>query len=216
MANNKAIIIFSRLPIGNETKTRLSPVLKEFQRKELHIAMWKDIFSEISNLKDFSDIFLYWTGNGNINDYSHLIPDCFIPKRQFGHNLGVKMLNAFKDIFSINYSKAVIIGSDIPSVKDFNILNAFNALEYSDVVLGPSLDGGYWLIGMSDFFPDVFNIASWGFSNVLQNTVRLLKDLNLNYSFCDSLQDIDTKDDIDSFLLNPSNTYTFKFLNSIL
>ena len=75
--NDDALIIFSRLPIGHETKTRLAPLLNEPQRSELHLAMWRDIFGEALRLTD-TDIYLCWTGSGDVADWQKYIPGSFI------------------------------------------------------------------------------------------------------------------------------------------
>ncbi len=211
--NENALIIFSRLPIGRETKTRLSPLLNEEQREELHLAMWHDIFSEVLKLRRI-DVFLYWTGSGDVKDYLKFIPSSFHLMKQSGVNLGERMKNAAKDIMSLGYRRAVIIGSDIPSMRAENITRVFNALNASDAVIGPSKDGGYWLIGMSRFIPDVFNITSWGNSSVLNSTIEILKASGLTYEFVDTLNDMDTPDDVMEFMKLTCNesSSTYKYL----
>lgn len=211
--NKQAIIIFSRLPIGQETKTRLANILDEKQREILHVAMWADIFSEVMNLSDKINIFLYWTGSGDINNYKKFIPENFILRQQNGLNLGEKMNNAMQEIFNSGYNRVVLIGSDIPSVRAINIKRAFYLLNHSDVVIGPSEDGGYWLIGMRKFIPDAFNISRYGDSSVLDSTIMKLNDSGIIYNLADTLQDLDTPDDIKIFMSQANNQdrRTYKF-----
>ena len=194
--NKKALIIFSRLPIGRETKTRLAPLLNEKEREKLHLLMWEKIFGEVLKLPDSIDIFLYWTGSGDIQDYRKFIPSSFHLKEQKGINLGERMNNAMEEIFNSGYESAAIIGSDIPSLKKHNITNAFDILKKFDIVLGASGDGGYWLIGMNKFIPEAFTIKSWGNSSVLQSTIEKIECLGFTYCFTDTLNDIDTPEDI--------------------
>lgn len=205
--NENALIIFSRLPIGNETKTRLAPILNETQRSELHLAMWRDIFSEALKLID-TDIYLCWTGSGNIADYQKYIPSSFILMKQEGNNLGERMKNALRDIFAMGYKRAVIIGSDIPSVRAENISRSFDSLNDSDAVTGPSSDGGYWLIGMRKYIPEVFSVSSWGNSSVLDETVRTLIRLGISYCKAETLDDIDTPEDVRQYERSCANTNT--------
>ncbi|MBQ3645432.1 MAG: TIGR04282 family arsenosugar biosynthesis glycosyltransferase [Synergistaceae bacterium] len=210
MAENKqALIIFSRLPIGRETKTRLAPFLSEKQREELHLAMWKSIFSEVMKLQDNTDIFLYWTGSGDIKDYSQFIPKRFFNRNQNGQNLGERMCNAMREIFSSGYNRAALIGSDIPELKHTNIIHAFEILNENTFVLGPSNDGGYWLIGMNKFIPDVFNIKTWGNSDVLSCTIKKIEELGIKYSFTDVVNDIDTYEDLRACLAFQTLHYRF-------
>ena len=211
--NENALIIFSRLPIGRETKTRLSPLLNDTQREELHLAMWNDVFSEVFRLKRI-DVFLYWTGSGDVKDYLKFIPSPFRLMEQNGVNLGERMKNAANDIMNFGYRRAVIIGSDIPSMRAENITRVFNALNASDAVIGPSKDGGYWLIGMNRFIPEIFDVTSWGSASVLNSTIENLKTSGLTYEFADTLNDMDTPDDVTEYMklnCNESSS-TWKYL----
>ena len=211
--NDNALIIFSRLPIGHETKTRLAPLLNETQRSELHLAMWRDIFGEALKLTD-TDIYLYWTGSGNVADWQKYIPGSFILRKQEGENLGERMRNAMRDIFALRYKRAVIIGSDIPSVKAENIARAFGSLNDSDAVIGPSSDGGYWLIGMRKFIPEAFGISSWGNSSVLAETVRTLAGLGISCGTADTLDDLDTPEDVIRYRGMNADTCTGQYISS--
>ncbi|MBR4197023.1 MAG: TIGR04282 family arsenosugar biosynthesis glycosyltransferase [Synergistaceae bacterium] len=211
--NDNALIIFSRLPIGHETKTRLAPLLNETQRSKLHLAMWRDIFGEALKLRN-TDIYLYWTGSGNISDWQKYIPCSFILRKQEGENLGERMRNAMRDIFALRYKRAVIIGSDIPSVKAENIARAFGSLNDSDAVIGPSSDGGYWLIGMRKFIPEAFGISSWGNSSVLAETVRTLAGLGISCGTADTLDDLDTPEDVIRYRGMNSDTCTGQYISS--
>lgn len=218
LIHDKALIIFSRLPIGNETKTRLSPLLTEKEREDLHVSLWKDIFNSVDEINDTIDIFLYWTGNGDIKNYKSLIPNSFKLCKQHGENLGKRMLNAINELFFNGYKQIVIIGADIPTVSADDIKNAFNALENFDVVLGPSLDGGYWLIGMKNVIPEIFYINTWGNKNVLNATLKVMNEIGISYSIINKLLDIDTPEDIEIFMNNSSERgyFTRKFLYHIL
>lgn len=197
--NDKALIIFSRLPIGKETKTRLAPIFNEKQRAELHLAMWHDIFAEVLKLTD-TDIYLYWTGSGDVKEYQQYIPYSFRLVKQEGDNLGERMRNAIRDIFVLGYKRAVIIGSDVPSMKVENLAAAFDALNDSETVIGPSKDGGYWLIGMRKYIPEVFSISSWGGRSILDETICVFKRCGITYKIADTLQDIDTPKDVYDFM----------------
>lgn len=214
--NNTALIIFSRLPVGHETKTRLAAILSETQRAELHLAMWHDIFTEALKLRS-TDIYLYWTGSGDVKDYQEYIPPSFILRKQEGNNLGERMKNALREIFADGYKRAAIIGADIPSVRAGNIERAFDLLNDSDIVIGPSEDGGYWLIGMNKFIPDAFNVSSWGNSSVLSSTSENLTASNIAYSLAETLQDIDTPGDISLFTSDKRNSdrSAYKYLKGL-
>ena len=218
-AKTDALIVFSRLPIGHETKTRLAPVLSEAQREGLHLAMWQDLFREILKLPDMTQVFLYWTGSGHIQDYMHLIPGSFIVHKQCDGSLGVRMLAAIREVIESGCERVALIGSDIPGLKHEYILEAFNSLESHDVALGPSLDGGYWLIAMKRAFPEAFDVkqSQWGNSSVMDSTRKSLQNAGLSCGLVHELRDLDTPEDVRDFMTCPnSDSRTYKFLLSCI
>ena len=101
----EALILFSRLPIGSETKTRLSPLLDEVQREALHRSFWADAFAASLELRDRADLFLCWTGSGRPEAYASLIPSAFTLREQRGRTLGDRMLAAAGDVFEAGYER---------------------------------------------------------------------------------------------------------------
>ena len=104
---SEALILFSRLPIGSETKTRLSPLLDERQREALHRSFWADAFAAALELRDRADLFLYWTGSGRPEAYSALIPAALELREQRGRTLGggywlIGLKRAIPELFDIS------------------------------------------------------------------------------------------------------------------
>ena len=204
MDNNNALIIFTRLPIGSETKTRLAPVLTEAERADLHIAMWNNIFKSVIDFNAINacDVYLYWTGSGNVSDYAHYIPPQFILREQCQGSLGDRMRDAMSEVFaSGRYAKVCLIGCDIPGLKAVNLVHAFDMLDYNDAVIAPTFDGGYWLIGMSKFINKAFDAppCDWGNADVFNWTLAHIKSLGLSCACLDAdrLLDIDTPEDLE-------------------
>jgi rSAM/selenodomain-associated transferase 1 len=118
-------------------------------------------------------------------------------RHQKGRDLGERLCNAFR--FALGRSGArriVAIGTDSPLI-DRGVVNAaFKALETKQCVLGPALDGGYYLIGLSSIEREVFKGINWGTKNVFTQTLNKLKKAGISYSLIDSSFDVDTYDDI--------------------
>lgn len=208
MRTNKkpeALILFSRLPIGAETKTRLSPVLDASQREALHRCFWADAFGAALELRDRADLFLYWTGSGRPEAYSGLIPSAFAFREQRGGSLGDRMLAAARDAFEAGYERAAIVGTDIPHMRPASIRRAFDLLGAgetgADVILGPTPDGGYWLIGLRRAIPELFDLSvPWGSGGVRQGTLERARTLGCRCAETDACRDLDTPDDLRAFL----------------
>ena len=117
-------------------------------------------------------------------------------KRQTGEQLGERMSNAFRESL-ISYNKVVIIGTDLWTLEIQDIKNAFRALENHAAVIGPSTDGGYYLLGIKEVIPQIFLNKQWGTSSVLPNTLKDLK--SIKYHLLPEKNDIDTFSDLEEY-----------------
>ena len=113
---------------------------------------------------------------------------------QVGHHLGERMANAFQSAFASGYERVIIIGSDMYDLNRSDIDNAFTMLNETDFVIGPATDGGYYLLGMKTFKPELFEHKNWGSDTVLEMTLNDLKNENIH--LLDARNDVDVYDDI--------------------
>jgi len=132
-------------------------------------------------------------------------------------DLGVKMQKAFEQMFGKGYEKIILIGSDTPHLTNSIFDEAFEKLGQHDTILGPSIDGGYYLIGFNKetFVKSVFEDITWSSPQVLEQTLHKL-DTKKVY-FTQELNDIDTIEDLEDFYTRYSksyftNSYTIQFL----
>ena len=112
------------------------------------------------------------------------------------------MKNAFMDAFAEGYEKVLLVGSDIPDLPTGFCREAFLALLDHDVVVGPSKDGGYYLIGFrkTGFTADVFADIAWSSQQVRERTLEILKRNGLSVHLLPILQDIDDVSDLADFI----------------
>ena len=125
-------------------------------------------------------------------------------KIQIGENLGKKISNAFNWGFEKGYKKIIIIGSDLWDLNEEIINTGFIELNKNKVVIGPSIDGGYYLLGLNKKMPKIFEGIKWGTQSVLAETLKLLEH---EPYILPELNDIDTFEDL---ITNPS---LFKIYN---
>jgi rSAM/selenodomain-associated transferase 1 len=111
-------------------------------------------------------------------------------------DLGSRMALAFANAFNEGSKIVVIIGTDCPSLKPKLMGDAFQVLSQNDLVLGPAQDGGYYLIGLRRFIPELFTGINWGTSEVLQQTVTIAKQLDLAIAYLPTLADVDRPEDL--------------------
>lgn len=188
------LLVFCKNPRLGKVKTRLAKTIGE--RKALLI--YKELLKKTASvLKELEvDIHLYYSDKIEENDLFSAVASQ--KKKQAGEHLGERMANAFQESF-ISHDKVVIIGTDLWTLEAQDIQKAFQALEKQAAVIGPSKDGGYYLIGLNQFFPDLFKQKEWGTDKVLSST---LADINhINYHLLNEKNDVDTFSDLEE---NPS------------
>jgi glycosyltransferase A (GT-A) superfamily protein (DUF2064 family) len=106
------------------------------------------------------------------------------------------MHHAFAMAFDDGARHAVIIGTDVPELQASMVDNAFMQLANHDIVAGPSLDGGYFLLGMTGPIKNVFNGVEWSTDQVFDGTMARIRQLDLSCSVLPALADIDTEQDL--------------------
>ncbi|MEY8416571.1 TIGR04282 family arsenosugar biosynthesis glycosyltransferase [Tissierella praeacuta] len=198
---NNALILMTRIPIAGQTKTRLMDIMSGEECAGLHMAFLKDLFNTFKELENELDIYLTYTPENSLDIIEDIIPKYIKTFSQRGEDLGNKMFNAINDIFLLGYEKVILIGSDIPHIRYRDILHAFHILGKNDIVLGPSYDGGYYLIGMKKPNEVLFNIGKrWGGKSVLESTIDVANNQSLSIGLAAKYMDIDTKEDLFIFM----------------
>ena len=124
--------------------------------------------------------------------------DKFIKSVQSRGDLGDRMLSAFKSVL-IMENKAVIIGSDCPEISQDIINKALSALDSNDMVIGPTHDGGYYLLGMKTLHRELFKDIEWSSHTVYRATINAMEKKKLSYKILDKKHDLDYKEDLDKF-----------------
>lgn len=118
----------------------------------------------------------------------------YFKEAQKGEDLGLRMLNSFEVIFNKGYQRVIVIGSDVFEINQAHIEKAFEFLDNNDFVIGPAVDGGYYLLGMKELFAKMFYNKQWGTNSVLKDT--LIDILNKKIQLLEQLNDIDTIEDL--------------------
>ncbi|PCH75076.1 MAG: glycosyltransferase [Flavobacteriaceae bacterium] len=191
MQQNNALIIFTRDAVLGKVKTRLAKELGDVATLKIYkrlLEHTKEVSRDIQATK-----FIFYTDSINTND---LWTTAYHKKEQKGSDIGLRMYNAIQEILNLGYKKVVLIGSDNMEITQTIIEEAFEKLENYKYVLGPALDGGYYLIGSKTNDKKLFLNKEWSTSTVLENTLNDLK--NVPYHLLKTLNDIDTIHDLES------------------
>lgn len=187
MKNQEEIIVFIKNPELGKVKTRLAKTIGNNKALAIYLRLIDHTLSEISISKKQSHLF-----------FSEVIDKNFIGNKysvQEGIDLGERMKNAFEISLEKN-TKSIIIGTDCPGITAEIIQQAFYLLEENDVVIGPALDGGYYLLGLKNNTPEIFEGMEWSTESVFDNTVKRLNELKLSWKELPKLRDLDNEEDL--------------------
>ncbi len=142
-----------------------------------------------------ADKYIFYEDFINTNDIWQ--NDTYRKELQHGTNLGDRMKNAFDNLFKNGYEKVIIIGSDCYELTNDILNDAFYQLTKNDIVIGPANDGGYYLLGMNQFIPELFKDKKWSSESVFTDTVNQVKKINKKFYNLPLLSDVDEEKDID-------------------
>jgi rSAM/selenodomain-associated transferase 2/rSAM/selenodomain-associated transferase 1 len=192
------IIIFTRFPEAGKCKTRLIPILGAEGAADLQRRMTArviEIAKEYIRKEPDCDLEVRFYGGSN-----QLMAETFgeaYYQPQSGGDLGQRMFQAIGNAFLEGCRSIVTIGSDCPDISKELLKKAFDHLEQHDLVLGPALDGGYYLIGMKQPLSCIFpGNMPWGTKFVFKKTLRHAQKMNLSVFLLPKLADVDLPQDI--------------------
>ena len=188
--NSSALIIFIKNPRLGKVKTRLARTVGDKKALQIYRALLGH--TRLVSLSLEMDRNLYYSHFIDHND--DWSDDDFVKQLQLGNDLGARMSNAFQETLK-QYDKAIIIGSDCASLSPELIKNAFKLLDDNDFVIGPALDGGYYLLGMTQLHLEIFQDIEWSTASVFDTTIQKIEALNKTYALLPKLSDIDTEAD---------------------
>ncbi len=191
------LIILTRYPEAGKTKTRLISVLGAEAAASLHRQMAEQTVLTAKQLKQINScsIEVQFTG-GNLELMQQWLGFDLIYQLQSSGDLGDRMGQAFKKSLNQGAKHIITIGTDCPSLTVEILAQAFDYLQTHDLVLGPATDGGYYLIGLNNWIPELFKGINWGTSTVFQETLSICHQLNLCVAQLPELTDIDRPEDL--------------------
>ena len=190
------LIVFVKYPEPGKAKTRIARELGAHRAAEIYSQMAKEIIGMIQKPDAHRTVIYFdppdkesevrlWLGIDNVS---------YEP--QSAGTIGDRMSDAFERVFSEGAPKAVLIGTDVPDITGETVSTAFRLLDETDVVIGPAGDGGYYLMGLKNYEPVLFENIDWGSNTVFNRTLDHINENNLSHKPLGILKDVDTIDDI--------------------
>ncbi|MCG8364013.1 MAG: TIGR04282 family arsenosugar biosynthesis glycosyltransferase [Pseudanabaenales cyanobacterium] len=191
------LILFTRYPEPGRTKTRLIPHLGAEGAAALQRQMTEYMLTQVLATPSQFPISLEvrFVG-GDVTCMRAWLGDELAYQLQGDGDLGDRLSRAFQQGFQAGMERIVIIGSDCPEVTSQQMIQAFNYLRRHDLVLGPAVDGGYYLIGLRQAQPALFKNIAWSTADVCQQTDAIAQQLGLSIAYLDRLSDVDRPEDL--------------------
>jgi rSAM/selenodomain-associated transferase 1 len=189
MAYRKQLGIFVKAPVPGAVKTRLVPPLSAEEACALHQALAADVFRRAGRLAKVA-VTVFYAGPTPGALAATLPPRADLVAQE-GADLGARLRAAFDRLLSCEERIAVVIGSDSPDLPLSIVKRAFQRLKHRDVVLGPSVDGGYYLIGLRRALPALFEGVRWGTDRVFAQTLDALARAGASLALLPLWYDVD-------------------------
>ena len=198
--DHRVILVFVRAPLLGRVKTRLAQALDENLVLGLYRRFILDLLEMLDGLG--APVILCHTPADAGSIFHQWLPRRYDMMPQKGSHLGLRMASAFQTVFANGFREAILIGSDSPDLPRRYIENAFSDLPNADAVIGPSTDGGYYLIGFRDetFCPALFDTVAWGTPQVLEETLAIARAHQLCIKLQPRWLDIDEVADLTEFI----------------
>jgi rSAM/selenodomain-associated transferase 1 len=191
----------AKAPREGEVKTRLLDALSPEEARRLYVAFLSDTFALMEDLRDEREelsLALCYTPEGEEEAFEEVEREGSLMIPQRGENLGERLANCFDDLFALGFESVVAIGADSPTLPSEYVFDAFDCFETDeDVVMGPTEDGGYYLVGMRKLHRRIFEDIPWGAGGALDATIERAREAELNLVLLPEWRDVDTPEDFE-------------------
>ncbi len=185
-----ALIVFAKVPRPGEVKTRLTPVLTSSEAAQLYEAFLQDALRLYTRLSAHVRLYL---APPVPDELGVDVPAAVDVRVQRGDGLGNRMKHAFRTTLDRGYEKASIVGTDHPTLPLSFVRQSFSALTPArSVCIGPSEDGGFYLLGMNAFYPQLFEGMTYSHDSVFTDTLARVGTTDARLTVLPRWYDVDT------------------------
>ena len=211
----RELMVFVKCPRPGLVKKRLGAQIGEQISASLYRAFVLDLLNNIARYHNITSI--WYHPKESEQEVHHWLGQRFRFFAQAGHDLGSRMAAAFKSCFARGATAALLIGSDLPDLPADYIEKGFENLARHDVVIGPSLDGGYYLIGFkaNGFCSEIFHNVHWGSATVYEDSAAWLKKNLIRFGVVPQWSDVDELVDLWELLRRNKKDGGMRITNTI-
>ena len=188
--------VFAKYWEPGKVKTRLAEDTNDDFAANLYEAFVKTTLERLTGCAETQTLVI--TPSENLGDFALILPPDWTLTSQVEGDLGNRMQAFFQYAIEHQSEKTILVGTDSPTLPIQIVHKAFQILEHTDCVLGPALDGGYYLVGCCDTPPPIFQNIDWSSDQILSQTCAALESAGVSYDLLPPWIDIDTIDDLNS------------------
>jgi rSAM/selenodomain-associated transferase 1 len=190
------LVIMAKQPAVGRTKTRLCPPLTPAEAAALYEALLRDTIESVASLEGVR-LAIAVTPPEATSSFRHISPPDAILLPVAGVDIGDCLNQVLGRLVADGHSRAIALNSDGPTLPDAHLRQAIDRLDSADVVLGPSEDGGYYLIGLKQRQPELFRGIEWSTERVTAQTLARAEAMGLSVALLSPWYDVDTVADLD-------------------
>lgn len=189
------LLVVAKQPSPGKTKTRLCPPLNGQQAADLYECFLRDTLDIMRQVPNTQRVIGYLSENGR-EYFQALAPEMEL-MGQVGESLGERLANLLSAALTNGAEKAVVMDSDSPTLPPHYLAMAFEQLDRADVVVGPTEDGGYYLIGMKRPIPHLLRDVQMSTPHVLRDTLELAQKSGVSVALLPTWYDVDRQADLE-------------------
>jgi len=186
-SKNAILGVFAKQPLPGQVKTRLCPPLKAEEAMDLYLVSLSETVTRMQHGQGYDLAICY---SGERSWFESTFPGITLIAQE-GDDLGARMATALNSFLEQGYDQAALIGSDIPDLPLEIVEQAFDLLNCSDLVFGPAVDGGYYLVGETRHCPELFKSIPWSSDQVLSKTMKKAQALGVKTELLPQWEDLD-------------------------
>lgn len=196
----EALVVFAKAPLVGQVKTRLFGALTPEQATALYVCFLQDTFALMEAVQAEREqlaLVLCYTPADEIEAFEVADLEGGVLLAQRGADLGARLHNCCADLLESGFHSVVMLGADSPTLPAAFVADAFVQLQTNSIVVGPTTDGGYYLIGLTRSHPELFAQVDWSSATVLAATQARAEALGLSLSLLPEWYDVDTPEDLE-------------------
>jgi rSAM/selenodomain-associated transferase 1 len=192
--SNCTLVIMAKAPRPGAVKTRLAASLSPEAVTDFYCCLLEDTLALARSLSNV-DIAIMCP-ESDVNELARLAGSAASVVAQKGEGLAAGLISVFAHFAAGHQRHVIAFNSDSPHLPDSVLEDAFETLAANDVVVGPTHDGGYYLVGAKASHPTLFAIDGMGTASALERLLSRIRDLQLSVGFAQTFYDVDVADDL--------------------